>query len=219
VIVVVSALGCGNDTHPGDGETEAALSPDYSSCRVEGSFDPTATYETPWDTPCENQECVLDDAAASVLSLVQAELARRGVGEYFRFVRANAISASSVELAHVVTLDWYQAGGVSLLARDLDASTIAPVVERTFCLDLPRELASYRAFLSTLRSCDPELEHAVCSSALSINNGCHAIALGFKERPYIATSPGCFTTESSSSSVLVESGTRLDCSTGSTGCE
>lgn len=191
-------------------------SPDYGGCTLDGTFEVGTNYATPWDTPCDDQACADAPAAASVLSLVEGELERLGVGEYYRFIRASSVGTTEVELAVVVTFGWFQAARLELFPLELDADSVQDHVRAHFCLDLPREIASFADTLAAIHSCDPEIEYTGCSNLL---NNCTALATGSTDAPWVETSPGCYQSDYSYASVFVQTGTRHSCSLSTTACQ
>ncbi len=141
-LVASLALGCQAFEEPAERD-EAHAAPDYSACLFEGTYDPAGQHGvTSWDTPCDNQECAVGDASAAVLSQVRGELARRGVGDRYRFLRANEVGADQVELAFVASIGWFESASVVPLPRDIDDSTVAGAVEKSFCLAFPETIVT-----------------------------------------------------------------------------
>jgi hypothetical protein len=215
------ALACGGPSEDPMVEPEVATSPDYSACTFSGSFDAAASHEAiAWSTHgCDAQQCAIGGVAASALSQVQAELARVGVADRYHFLRANEVGSDEIELAYVVTMDWFEAAQVTLLPRSLDASNVEAEVQANFCLSFPSAIRPYGQVLEQFRSCDAEVAHLPCESAFSVHNGCSALALAIRDRPAIPIDSTCHKSQTSNTTVNVATGERISCSTGGTVCE
>lgn len=197
-------------------ETVDSAAPDYGDCVLDRSFRSGPRQATPWDTPCADQSCAEDTVSASVLALVEDELERAGVGERYSFIRAGLVGTDGVELGFVVTVGWFQAASVVLLPRDLDASSIQEQVQEHFCLDLPESIASFEATLAAVLSCDREIEFTPCANGF---NGCTLLAVGSTNAPWIETAPGCFRSDYTYTTVMVETGARVSCSLSTEACQ
>lgn len=208
------SLGCGSlegaqgGDEPGTAPETADIPwPDYSECVSTLSWDPTKSYQTLWTTECEGGACADGEDSARILSLVQEELNRVGVGHAYRFIRANEVDADYVELVHVLSLDWFQSSHAIRIFRDLDEGQVAATVAENYCLELPQSLAPFRTVMDTMLACDPEMALNLCFNAFAVTQGCTPIVSGAREARVTESNGDCTTSDRASITVRATSGT------------